>query len=98
MFTLLVDDLTFEMKIYVRERLLYHTQEIHANDQHEAGNTGNTQIKSDLDTSIVHSSGNDEFDWHHALQFHIDGSLQSSSLHDLRTTDVSIHMNAHCHS
>jgi hypothetical protein len=97
MFTLFVDDLTFEMKLYVRERLPYHTHEIQANDQHEAGNTSNMQIKSDLDTSIAHSSGSDGFDWHHALQFHIDGSLQSSLLHDLRTVDVSIHMHIYCH-
>jgi hypothetical protein len=47
-------------------------------------NNSEAKVKSDPDKSIVHSSGNDEFDWHHALQFHIDGSLQSSSLHDLR--------------
>jgi hypothetical protein len=39
MFTLLVDDLTFEMKLYVRERLPYHTHEFQANEQHGASNT-----------------------------------------------------------
>jgi hypothetical protein len=98
MFTLFVNDLTFEMKLYVRERLPYHTHEFQANEHRQTHNTTKAKLKSDLDTSIVHSSGNDGFDWHHALQSHIGGSLQSSLLHDLRRADVSIHMNAHCHS
>jgi hypothetical protein len=97
MFTLLADDLTFEMKLYVRERLLYHTHEFQANKHRQTHNTTKTKVKSDLDTSIVHSSGNDGFDWHHALQSHIGGSLRSSLLHDLRTLDVSIQMHIYCH-
>jgi hypothetical protein len=86
------------MKLGVRQRHAYHTHALQENEQHGTGYTSKTKVKSDLDKSIAHSSGNDGFDWHHALQFHIDESLQSSSLHDLRTVDVSIHMNIHCHS
>jgi hypothetical protein len=95
MFILFVDDLAFEIKLYVRERLPYHTHEFQTNELRRTRNTSKAQVKSDLDKSIVHSSGNDGFDWHHALRFRIDESLQSSSLHDLRTVDVSIHMSIH---
>jgi hypothetical protein len=98
MVTFFVGDLDFEIKLDVHQRLAYYNHEFQANKQHGKGYTSKTKVKSDLDKSIAHSSGNDGFDWHHALQFHIGESLQSSLLHDLRTVDASIHMNIHCHS
>jgi hypothetical protein len=98
MFTFFDNEQALKMKLGVRQRLAYYNHRFQANEHRQTHNTSKTKVKSDLDTNIVHSSGNDGFDWHHALQFHIDESLRSSSLHDLRTVDASIHMNIHCHS
>jgi hypothetical protein len=56
MFTLFVDDLAFEMKLDVRERLPYHTHEIQPNEQRPTHNTTKAKVKSDLDKSIAHFS------------------------------------------
>jgi hypothetical protein len=67
MFTLFNNEQAAKIKLGVRERLAYYNHEFQANEQHGASNTSKTKLKSDLDKSIVHSCGNDEFDWHHAL-------------------------------